>query len=246
MGKIVTDTNVWYTLDDAALFEKVKSLRLAPNHVNIYELSTSFNLMKYPEETRRAIQRMFHYTQHAILEPALIHLAKLKGPYEYDYNEINTFLQFTELYAKGHNIKEEEKEGFKKWLSSTETNLVKAADMMNAEADRIRPNISDKKAHRKKDTEQLTLHFINYLVETVTGGRANLREFDFRQAELLVRVLDCYFKKLETTGMKMDANDWFDFTILAYVQPGDKFWTSDGRWIQLIKEAKMESYLFTP
>lgn len=187
---------------------------------------------------------MFLFKQYAILEPALIYLAKLKGAYEYDYNEISSFLKFTELYAKGHEIKEDEKDNFKKWLQDTEADLEKAANVMNAEASRIRPNIKDPKAHKKKDTAQLTLHFINKLVETATMGATDLKNFDFTKVELLVRVVDYYFKKLETTDMNMQANDWFDFSILIYVQPGDQFWTRDGRWIQLIKEAKMEHYLF--
>ena len=44
--------------------------------------------------------------------------------------------------------------------------------------------------------------------------------------------------------MKIKDNDWFDFSILAYVQPGDKYWTNDRKWLRLIKEAGCEEYLY--
>jgi len=45
--------------------------------------------------------------------------------------------------------------------------------------------------------------------------------------------------------MKVQANDWYDFAILAYVQPGDKYWTREKRWINLINDAGCGHYLIT-
>lgn len=64
------------------------------------------------------------------------------------------------------------------------------------------------------------------------------------RAELLIKTLDHFFKTLETSGMKVQANDWYDFAILAYIQPGDKYWTREKRWINLIKDAGCEEYLY--
>ena len=44
--------------------------------------------------------------------------------------------------------------------------------------------------------------------------------------------------------MKMVPNDWYDLTLLAYVEPGDKYWTKEGKWNQLIREAGCAAYLF--
>jgi hypothetical protein len=51
---------------------------------------------------------------------------------------------------------------------------------------------------------------------------------------------------MELSKMNMKPNDWFDLAILAYVRPGDKFWTEDNRLIQMIKEAGCEHYLYKP
>lgn len=44
--------------------------------------------------------------------------------------------------------------------------------------------------------------------------------------------------------MKANDSDWFDFAILGYVQPGDKLWTYDKKWINLIKNAGCAEYLY--
>lgn len=44
--------------------------------------------------------------------------------------------------------------------------------------------------------------------------------------------------------MKIQANDWYDFAILTYVQPGDKYWTREKRWLKLITEAGCSEYLY--
>lgn len=67
-----------------------------------------------------------------------------------------------------------------------------------------------------------------------------------KKIELLVLTMDIFFKTMELSKMNMKPNDWFDLAILAYVRPGDKFWTEDNRLIQMIKEAGCEHYLYKP
>lgn len=92
----------------------------------------------------------------------------------------------------------------------------------------------------------MTYQFIDLLVRKATDDKTDLSKLNFGKIDLMCSVLDWYFKTLETTKMKMQANDWFDFSIMAYVQPGDKLWTRDKRWLRMIKEAKCEKYLFEP
>lgn len=44
--------------------------------------------------------------------------------------------------------------------------------------------------------------------------------------------------------MNMKGNDWYDLYILSYVQPNDKYWTLERRWLNLIRTAGCENYLF--
>lgn len=243
--KIIADTNIWYGLgQDKKLFEKVSKYFICPTFANIHELSKSENLLDKEELSRSAIQMLFKFKENTIYEPPFIYLARLKQDYEYDIVlEIGQWLEFTSKFAKGHSINPEKKEVFKEEILAGRKNLEEVAKLFNDEAENIRTRILNKKAHKKIDTYQITAEFINFCVEQSTKGKVNLDGFNLDNIELLVKTLDRFFKTLETSHMKVQANDWYDFAILTYVQPGDKYWTREKRWINLINEAGCGHYL---
>ena len=243
--KIIADTNIWYGLgQDKKMFEKVRKYFICPTFANIHELSKSENLLDKEELSRSAIQILFKFKENTIYEPPFIYLARLKQDYEYDIVlEIGQWLEFTSKFAKGHSINPEKKEFFKQEILARRKNLEEVAKYFNDEAENIRTRILNKKAHKKIDTYQITAEFINFCVEQSTKGKVNLDGFNFDNIELLVKTLDRFFKTLETSHMKVQANDWYDFAILTYVQPGDKYWTREKRWINLINEAGCGHYL---
>lgn len=243
--KIIADTNIWYGLgQDKKMFEKVRKYFICPTFANIHELSKSENLLDKEELSRSAIQILFKFKENTIYEPPFIYLARLKQDYEYDIVlEIGQWLEFTSKFAKGHSINPEKKEFFKQEILAGRKNLEEVAKYFNDEAENIRTRILNKKAHKKIDTYQITAEFINFCVEQSTKGKVNLDGFNFDNIELLVKTLDRFFKTLETSHMKVQANDWYDFAILTYVQPGDKYWTREKRWINLINEAGCGHYL---
>lgn len=243
--KIIADANIWYGLgQDTKLFEKVSEDPISPTFANIHELSKSENLLDKEELSRSAIQMLFKFKENTIYEPPFIYLARLKQDYEYDIVlEIGQWLEFTSKFAKGHSINPEKKEFFKQEILAGRKNLEEVAKFFNDEAENIRTRILNKKAHKKIDTYQITAEFINFCVEQSTKGKVNLDGFNLDNIELLVKTLDRFFKTLETSHMKVQANDWYDFAILTYVQPGDKYWTREKRWINLINEAGCGHYL---
>jgi hypothetical protein len=244
--KIIADTNIWYYLGkDKELFEKVMTEPICPTFVNIYELSKSDNILNNEELSRLAIQRLFAFRSNVIYEPPFIYTAKLHNDLEFDpLKEIGGWLKFTEKFAKGHSVEPSKRDEFKKEIDRIRGDLNSGADFFNEEAEKIRERINDKKEHKKKDTHQITGGFINFIVESTTEKQYNLEGFDLNQIELLIRTLDHFFKTLETSTMKIKDNDWFDFSILAYVQPGDKYWSNDKKWKILIKDAGCEKYLY--
>lgn len=245
--KIIADTNIWYGLgQDKELFEKFSKEPISPTFANIHELSKSENLLDKVDLSRSAIQMLFKFKENTIYEPPFIYLAQLKQDFGYDIvSEIGQWLEFTSKFAKGHSIDPEKKEVFKKEILAGRKNLEEVAKLFNDEAENIRNRILDKKAHKKIDTCQITAEFINFCVEQSTRGTVNIDGFNLDKIELLVKTLDHFFKTLETSKMKVQANDWYDFAILAYVQPGDKYWTRERRWINLITDAGCGDYLIT-
>ncbi len=150
---------------------------------------------------------------------------------------------FTEEFAGGKMIDENKTLDFIEWAEKIQQAFKESADFANNTVQDIKSRITSKKVHRQKDTLQLTMHFINHFVKGNTNGQFDLEGLDLAPIELLVKTVDVYFKTLELSQMKMQANDWFDFAILTYVQPGDKFWTREKRWLTLINEAGCSDYL---
>lgn len=244
--KIVADTNIWYGLgQDENLFQKVKKLPIHPTFANIHELSKSENLIDKEELSRSAIQMLFKFRQNTIYEPPFIYIAKLKQEFRYDIElEIGHWLKFTSKIAKGYSVDPNKKEEFKQDILAGRKNLEEVAKIFNDEAESIRARILDKKLHKKINTYQITAEFINFCILQSTKGKINIDGFELDNIELLIKTLDHFFKTLETSNMRVQANDWYDFAILAYVQPGDKYWTREKRWINLITDSGCGDYLY--
>lgn len=244
--KIIADTNIWYYLgQDPKLFDTVKDKPIVPNFVNIYELSKSHNIIDKEGLSRAAIQKMFAFKKHVIYEPPFTYILKLHNDIKFDpVKEIGVWLIFTEKIAKGHSISPDKKEEFRKKIETIQSHLDSVASFFNSEAEKIRNRITNKKEYKSKNTYQFTSDFLNFCVESTSQKKYNLEGFDLNKIELLVKTLDYFFKTLETSKMKIQTNDWFDFAILAYVQPGDKYWTKEKRWKRLISEAGCGEYLY--
>ena len=244
--KIIADTNIWYGLgQENELFEKFSKEPICPTFANIHELSKSENLIDKEELSRNAIQMLFKFKDNAIYEPPFIYLAKLKQEFKYDVvSEIGQWLEFTSKFAKGHSIDPNKKEVFKQEILANRKSLEEISMLFNEEAESIRTIILDKKAHKKINTYQITAEFINFCVMQSTKNVVNIDGFELDTIELLIKTLDHFFKTLETSKMKVQANDWYDFAILTYVQPGDKYWTREKRWINLITDSGCGDYLY--
>ncbi|MCW3117513.1 MAG: hypothetical protein JWM28_1595 [Chitinophagaceae bacterium] len=243
--KIIADTHIYYELgQNKELFEKVKYEPISPTFINILELSKTHNLVNKPDYVRDAIRSLFNFKNEVIYEPPFVHLAQLYAEYYYDpVSEFGDFLRFTSRIAEGDTVAPDKTAEFIEWAEKIKLGFIEGANFTNDTATKIKEEITSKKEHREKKTLQLTMNFINHFVIANTKGSCNLEEIDLSASELLIKTLDIFFKTMETSSMKMQPNDWFDFAILSYLQPGDKFWTKEKKWKTLIRECGCESYL---
>lgn len=245
--KIVTDTNIWYSLGrDNTLLEKVKDLPITPSFVNLRELTKTGAMVEREESVRAAIQAMLQFRGRFILEPPFIHLARLCKEFTFDGKKACEHeFAIAERFAAGGKIASEHMHEFRAILDEKNEVFQGSADWFNAQAEQIR-NAKSKRKGETTDTTEYTADFINFCVSSSTDRKVNLEGCQLVNFELFLVTLDHFFNKLETIPMKFKANDWYDFTQLAYVQPGDKFWTLEQRWITMINDAGMGDYLFNP
>ncbi len=67
---------------------------------------------------------------------------------------------------------------------------------------------------------------------------------DWLKFEFYEKVYRVYYRKLLISRMKAEGNDEYDLKNMIYVQPNDLYWTLEKRWLNIIREAKVENYLF--
>ncbi|NTW31784.1 MAG: hypothetical protein HGB12_04035 [Bacteroidetes bacterium] len=245
--KIIADTNIWYNLaQDKDPFSKVSEIQICPNHINIIELCKTDNVIKREELVREVIRAIFHYKNNVIYEPPFIHIAQLiHKDLEYDVvKEMGTYLEFTSSFAKGQKIEQNKREDFLDWVNLKNERFEKSTAFFNEHIKLISENVELKKQKKNLNTIPVTADFINLIIKTVTDEKYDMHELNLNEIELLLKSMDAFFKKVETSDMKIKPHDWNDMAVLGYVRPGDKYWTTDRTWINLIKEAGCQHYLY--
>ena len=247
--KIVTDTNKFYDLgSDKSLLDKLSQEPITPTFISLKELTTTGNILAKPTEVRDAIRAMLRFEDQMITEPPFLNLAKL-----YESKELSGInppphdLIIARMLAAGETIASGQEHKFYDFVKERRREFQKGADIFNLKAIEVRERIGEsKRQHLAIDSLQLTAEFIQFCVSEATNKDCDLAGYSSEKFELLLVVLDQFFKKIETSPMSFKPNDWYDFALLAYVQPGDKLWTSDGRWVGLIREVGLEHYLYSP
>ncbi|MCC5931058.1 MAG: hypothetical protein JJU28_17560 [Cyclobacteriaceae bacterium] len=247
--EIICDTNIWYGIADGTIPEN----RLNPKYKYVAtfncidELSKTHNLLQCPDLVRKAIQKMFTYSKHhAIFEPPAIYLKEI-GLHDYFYDVFSNhsqIIQFTELIAQGHSIDKAKEQEYKALLEKRREKLKEIASFFNDRAKIIKPNIKDKVKHRKEDTTAINRDFINKIVAHQTNSEGLSENFDWRELELFEKTLKVFFNRIETGAHIFRENDVYDLFLLVYVNPRRKIWTNEKFWLDLIKEAKMDKYLY--
>ncbi len=158
--------------------------------------------------------------------------------------EIYSLLEASSRIARGATIADDKKDDFHKYILENKQGLKDLRKSMGELAMRCKSKIKNKGKHRKAYSLTIIIDYLNFLAKQAINGRYNLRKLPLRDYELLICVMDLFYKKLETGSIVWKENDLNDLFILAYVRRGDKYWTKDQKWIDLIKEAGFDEYLF--
>lgn len=244
--RVIVDTNIWYALaDDEELFNKVKS-ELYPIYNNLWELSNTGRIHSNPEKVMNTIRKVMLCSKRMIIDEPLKHLINKsnKGYKPYITRHTQDMLNFTQKIANGYFIDENQKENFQKHIKETKEGLDEVKSNFNNTALECKERIKNYEKHRRKETWFLIVHFIDFMARQATEGKFNLKKLPLKDYELLILVMDKYFKKLETGETIWQRNDLYDLFNLAYVRRGDKYWTNEKKWIDIIKEVGCEHYLY--
>jgi hypothetical protein len=244
--RIIADTNIWYKLgDNQTLFDKVKD-ELCPTYNNLWELSNTRRLNTSPEKARNAIRKVMLCSKRMILYEPLKYLTKRSNKsYKPTITSLTrSILDFTGKIANGYYINDIQKANFQNHVREVKENLSQIESDFNNMAHECKRKIKDFKKHRKQQTGLSIVRLIDFMVQKATDKKFNLKRLPLNEYELLIFAMDNFFKKLETGETVWQRNDLFDLYNLAYVRRGDKYWTNERKWIEIIKNAGCEHYLY--
>lgn len=244
--RVIVDTNIWYALaDNEELFNKVKN-ELYPVYNNLWELSNTGRIHSNPEKVMNTIRKVMLCSKRMIIHEPLKYLIgksnKKYKPFMTRYTQ--DMLNFTQKIANGYFIAENQKENFQKHIKEVKEGLDQVKTNFNNTAIECKNKIKNYEKHRKKETWFLIVRFINYMAQQATENKFNLKKLPLGDYELLILVMDNYFKKLETGETVWQRNDLYDLFNLAYIRRGDKYWTNEKKWIEIIKDVGCEHYLY--
>lgn len=244
--RIIVDTNIWYQLGkDDALFNKVKD-KLTPVYNNLWEMANTGALYERPDMVRNGIRKAMLCSKRMIITEPLRYLAKRANRKFQIKMRMYTkqMLIFTQKIANGCYIDEKQKEEFHHYILQSKEQLKLIAEDFNNTALECKSKIQNYKNHREANTYFLIIQYLDFMVHQATDKQFNLKKLPLKEYELLILVLDKFFKDLETGERKWQRNDLFDIFNLAYVRRGDKYWTNEKKWINIIKDVGCEHYLY--
>lgn len=215
------------------------------------ELYTSPNLNK-TENHIKAVQKAINTILSNINIIKFIEL----NPFEFMLNEIysdikpydNLNFYFEEFRAisnldyndlKGNYVRRFDISKLTNYINQTAINYKKIINL----------NLSSKVKFKKIDTLELTksliLKYANDNLKFVNKSYPKITELSPINFELLIVIFDSLLREVSKSGKKIENNDWVDVFLLTYVQENDLYWTNEKSKIRLIKDSKLEKYLYS-
>lgn len=87
------------------------------------------------------------------------------------------------------------------------------------------------------------LHELNNYMKVFSNGRIEINHGHIKQIELFLTTFLQFSRNSEIAKWIVQPNDAYDLYNLIYVRPGDKYFTMEKRWKNLITEAGLCNYL---
>lgn len=253
MTRIICDTMIWYGLSKYQLqIPDPSKYTLVCTYLSLMELAFSPNNLKKIEEVQAAIQVIIQLKPEIILRYPWNHaliLFEEEFDREVEIEEDLTleFIRFLHNYPKEELMSDSFKDHLEEISSTRRENFEESADFLsklfglNNEVKRI--------LKRYSDDNSFLLIVKNWLLHNLNERELKTYSLDsipWDQFEFYTTIGAYYMRTMMLSRRKADGNDENDLTNMIYVQPGDKYWTLEKKWLNLAREAKMTKFLYEP
>lgn len=252
--KVIFDTMIWYGLGNGSITLSETILPIYVTYINIDELARTPNLLTNITEVRNAIKSAMTLARDKIIDNPYIYLLKMDNPsFKANIEHDKNILKITKELANGATLTNEYIEECKNdWILPRKRELEEIAEEYNQLFDNIKTHIEGnitKTEVRKSDITPFIKEFIRNEIANWTEEHLNQKitlsdNFDWSKVEFYVNVWASWYVELILSKMKVQPHDFYDISNLVYVQPNDKYWTKETRWVNIIKNiAKQGHYL---
>lgn len=251
MTRIICDTMIWYELSKNTIqVPDPNQYTLVCTYLSLMELAFSPNNLKKLSEVQAAIREIFKIKPEMILHYPWDHATSLidknfDSDFKIEEDLTIGFLRVLLNHPKEGLFPNSFKESLENISSTRRKNFEEWADFLNdlnnLDNDVKRALIKYSKANRHLiDFKKWFVHKLNKR----EMGSYSIDTFPWEQFEFYTSTGATYMRKMMFSRMKADGNDENDMRNMIYVQPGDKYWTLEKRWLNLAKESKMTKYLY--
>lgn len=246
---IICDTNIWYDIANNYVTENEMShLNLHGTFINLFELSTSPNLLNKLPLVQSAVECLHKYHK-GIYEINPFEYIILKQHKDYiciDHRYKSILNSFETLMKVDVSSKIDDKYflDMKIAIEEYKTRIKNATESINEFLPEIRANIKNttrKEEHIKIDSTSIIKRLINQMIKQFSEGKIELKieTYPWEEVELFLLVFDNFFKELEVIGnSRIQPNDWSDIINMVYVRQGDKYSTNEKTWKRIISADK--------
>ncbi len=242
MTDIICDTNIWYNIGRKSINVEPFENRLCFHYLTVGELLSTEKLLYSPEDHREAVSSLFSYGKYSDshMFPVFDHIHHLYNEsYSYSESVIGNMLTNLKLLS---------------WVglpdeirSEYSTKGDKVRELQEMESSKINNYSKEIKSvmcqFKKHDYTHEIREIIIKNVNLSANDNVMDMHFDWTKLELLEATMKESSKKLNS-GLIFKNNDWNDLLQLAYVQPGNQYWTKEKRWKRIITDSGMEHYLY--
>jgi hypothetical protein len=251
---IHTDTNIWYRLNP--IEENIKELiqlDIRPNFINLLEIGSSYNTLKNPGLTKRAIENMAHFSNNIFIYPPLQQILHEDLGVEFPINLQKMLVKYFEYFLNTDDSKLATNLDF---LGDTILEFIKEEELktekFRVQLHEILDNsrkIFKKKTDRLNYIENQKRNFDSvynlFNLFSLKAMNIELPKQSFLEREFFISIINEFFTGREVhSEAKFKANDFNDLFIMMYVKKGNQYWTLDNYWNNLAKSIGKRVYIF--
>jgi hypothetical protein len=246
---IICDTNIWYDIANNYVTEiEMSNLNLHGTFINLFELSTTPNLLNKLPLVQRAVECLHKYHKGIYeIHPFEYLILKQHKNYICIDNRYKSILNSFETLMKADvssTIDDKYFLNMKIAIEDYKTRIKNITDSINDFLPEIRENIKNstgKEEHIKLESTSIIKRLISQMIKQFSEGKIELQidTYPWEEVELFLLVFDNFFKELEVIGnSKIQPNDWSDIINMVYVSKGDKYSTNEKTWKRIILSDK--------